>query len=305
MESHKHLSAFLDRLQEVAPLQRRSIDSRLPEYGPQFLDDAEKFFEDFSRLLSATGISLDEAVEGYVGICAESFREQVKFSRSGKYSVDTFAEANTEIYGDYKIMSRYMLGLATTQYLWLQHYQTLQFFRDTLAGAQVAGRYLEIGPGHGFYLLEALRKLGASSFEAVDVSQASADFARHVVSVLHPRGKDISFHVRNILEWAPAQLYDFITMGEVLEHVDEPLVLLRRVGSFLTAGGSFFMTTCANCPAIDHVYLFKSVDEIRGMIAEAGYKIAREHIIERDYGMRTKNGAVIYTTQYAAVLKRS
>jgi 2-polyprenyl-3-methyl-5-hydroxy-6-metoxy-1,4-benzoquinol methylase len=91
-------------------------------------------------------------------------------------------------------------------------------------------------------------------------------------------------------------------MGEVLEHVEDPRQLLRRAASFVRSGGRLFVTTCANCPAIDHVYLFKSVQEIRDLIASAGCGIEREHVTERDYGMRGKDGLPILTAQYAAVL---
>ena len=39
------------------------------------------------------------------------------------------------------------------------------------------------------------------------------------------------------------------------------------------------MTTCANCPTIDHVYHFKHVGEIQRLIKDAGFVISKEKIV--------------------------
>lgn len=301
LSAYKNLSGFLERLAEVAPLQRRAIDARLPEYDPEFYDDADRFFGEFGRMLDATGTPIDDAVNSYVSICKETFGEQIKFARTGRYSAASIVEAHQTIQS-YEAMTRYMLGLAVTQFLWLQHYTTLKFFRSFLAERPIAERYLEVGPGHGLYTLEALRSAPNAAFDAVDISQASADIAKGVVSFLSPRGKDVAFHVQDIFTWKPLHLYDTLVMGEVLEHVEDPKTLLSRAASFVKAGGRLFVTTCANCPAIDHVYLFNSVQEIRDLIESAGCKIEREHVNERDYGIKRRDGTIIPTAQYAAVL---
>lgn len=299
-----NLNAFLERLQAVAPLQHRAIDARLHEYDAAFFPDADRFFAEFTRLMESMKTPVDDAVASYVSICKETFSEQIKFVRSGRYSATNIAEAHQTVQS-YEAMTRYMLGLAVTQFLWLQHYETLQFFRDFLAERKVTGRYLEVGPGHGLNMLEAMRSANAATFDAVDISQASADIAKGVVSFLSPAGKHATFHVQDIFTWTPSQPYDTLVMGEVLEHVEDPLSLLRRAASFVKPDGRLFVTTCSNCPAIDHVYLFRSVQEIRDLIGNAGCAIEREHVTERDYGMKRKDGTLIQTAQYAAVLTKS
>ncbi len=299
---YPHLSAFLDRLGAFAPMQRRTFDSRAGELEPAFWDDAEFFFRRLNEVMAGTGMTLDQAVQSYVSICKDAVQEQFKFVRTGRYSAATMDEAHSRT-ADYEVMTRYMLGLAVTQYFWPQHYETFRFFRTFLQGLPAGGHHLEIGPGHGFYLLEAMRHAPARSFEAVDISQASVDIAKNVVSFLALPGQNVRFHVQNILTWTPSRPYDVIVMGEVLEHVEDPESLLRRAASFLAPNGQLFMTTCANCPAIDHIYLFTSADDIRALIARAGCHVVKEHAAERDVGMRHKDGSVIMTTQYAAALR--
>ena len=71
----------------------------------------------------------------------------------------------------------------------------------------------------------------------------------------------------------------FITMGEVLEHVNFPQKLLLKLKSLLSKSGYAFISTCVNCPTIDHVYHYRSVSEIQEMVQEAGLIINNEKIL--------------------------
>jgi hypothetical protein len=65
-------------------------------------------------------------------------------------------------------------------------------------------------------------------------------------------------------------------MCEVLEHLDCPLNILKKTYALLHDEGRLFITTCANCPAIDHVYLYENVGHIRKEIQEAGFNIVSD-----------------------------
>ena len=68
-------------------------------------------------------------------------------------------------------------------------------------------------------------------------------------------------------------------MGEVLEHVDAPGNLLKKINKILTENGRLFLSTCVDCPTIDHVYHFKSIAEIEDMIKSAGFQIKNSLIL--------------------------
>jgi hypothetical protein len=68
-------------------------------------------------------------------------------------------------------------------------------------------------------------------------------------------------------------------MGEVLEHVNHPSFLLKRLRLLLAKNGKAFVSTCVNCPAIDHIYHFKSIEEIRIMLRDCGLKIIDEKVL--------------------------
>ena len=65
-------------------------------------------------------------------------------------------------------------------------------------------------------------------------------------------------------------------MGEILEHVDNPLSFLTGF-SLLSVNGRVFISTCTDSPSIDHVYHFKTVGEIRHLIESAKLNIDSEN----------------------------
>ena len=98
--------------------------------------------------------------------------------------------------------------------------------------------------------------------------------------------------------------YDFIVMGEVLEHVEKPKMLLNKVYKLLNNNGKAFLSTCVNCPMIDHVYHFKTVDDIRDLFNECGLVIETEKILPvEDLPMKDIVKQKI-TINYAAIVKK-
>jgi hypothetical protein len=65
----------------------------------------------------------------------------------------------------------------------------------------------------------------------------------------------------------------------VIEHVNYPEKLLIKLRNLLTAKGKAFVSTCVDCPSIDHVYHFKSVDEIRQMLYDCKLRIEDERVL--------------------------
>lgn len=90
-----------------------------------------------------------------------------------------------------------------------------------------SGRVLDIGCGYGFFLEEmALR---GYQVEGVELSKPAAAIAREKTGA--------TIHDRAIEDIEPAEQFDAITMFYVIEHVTDPLGVLRTVRSMLRPGG--------------------------------------------------------------------
>ena len=62
-------------------------------------------------------------------------------------------------------------------------------------------------------------------------------------------------------------------MGEVLEHVENPLGMLEKINVLLKPTGKAFVTTVINAPAVDHIFLFENAEVVLDMVREAGFSI--------------------------------
>jgi 2-polyprenyl-3-methyl-5-hydroxy-6-metoxy-1,4-benzoquinol methylase len=199
--------------------------------------------------------------------------EQVRFAETGEYSNKSFTDVYQRVYSNPEVMLYHMHGLLLSQILWQQHYKMLSFFTETLPQFKdTIKSYLEIGGGHGLFISEALQILDSDvRFELIDVSQSSLDIANKFIE-----SERVNSALQDIFCFKPKQKYDCIAMGEVLEHVEQPQVLLNIANNLLSANGTVFITVPANAPAIDHIYLFKNDREIREIINSAGFEILRE-----------------------------
>jgi 2-polyprenyl-3-methyl-5-hydroxy-6-metoxy-1,4-benzoquinol methylase len=65
----------------------------------------------------------------------------------------------------------------------------------------------------------------------------------------------------------------------VLEHIEDPFILLKKITGLLGKNGICYITTPINAPMIDHIYLFNNEEEIRKLFNSAGLKILEEKIV--------------------------
>jgi cyclopropane fatty-acyl-phospholipid synthase-like methyltransferase len=170
-------------------------------------------------------------------------------------------------------MDRYMYGLAITNFLWPNHVQMARFMRETLPKGR-NGRYLEVGPGHGFLLLSALEVGAFDDVLGVDLSAASVEQTRTIIDHFYPDAP-ARVELRDFLEATDLEpsSFDAVVMGEVLEHVEQPEVFLRRIAELAKDDAYIFITTCINAPAVDHIYLWRTTDELEEMITSSGLTI--------------------------------
>ena len=64
-----------------------------------------------------------------------------------------------------------------------------------------------------------------------------------------------------------------------MEHVTKPQEILKKIKKLMNKNGSVYLSTCVDCPSIDHVYHFKSIGDIEKMIKKSGFKILDRRIL--------------------------
>lgn len=271
-----NLEYIVEQIKIKNPLHSKRIQKNLKRFDQDYFNRADDFFLKYENLLKNDNKSFDYAIDCYLQMLADVNYESIKFLETGAYTSKSFIEVNQRVYNNPAVMEYYMHGLLMSQFLWKQHYEILLWFHQVIQKyCESIGNYLEVGGGHGLYISEAISLIGNQvNYDLVDISKSSLDIAERMIS-----NDKVNPILMDVFEYFPTKKYDFITMGEVLEHVEEPVKLLQKLHTLLDSKGKLFITTPTNAPAIDHIYLFKNADDIRKVISEAGFVIDQEFCV--------------------------
>jgi len=200
------------------------------------------------------------------------------FNRNGFYPCKNQDEANLNVYSKPEIMSYYMSALLISQLLWQHHFKMFEKFNELLFDIKIPeSRILEIGPGHGlfsYFIQKNFDKI--YSHDIIDISSTSLELSNKIMSSVIDTSF-IQFIHKDVFKYESKYKYDLIVMGEVLEHLDEPLLILERIYGMLSNEGVLWITTPTNSPAIDHVYWFKSRSDVLNLIKQAGFDIINSY----------------------------
>jgi 2-polyprenyl-3-methyl-5-hydroxy-6-metoxy-1,4-benzoquinol methylase len=261
------------RLQyERTPAHRKYLETRLSRAAP----DSLPVLEDLAKQIHAlAGPRLPDICDNYDFICRIVRQEEIFFRRHGRYRLSSFADANRLVYADAEYMGKYMDGLLLTQIYWSNHSASYQFYKNVFLGKAPTGYdYLEIGPGHGLLLHQAISDVRSGSVTGWDLSQASIDRTREALKMLGARGKSPSLLLQDLYA-ADDQgaRFDCVTFSEVLEHLEDPKGALVKLRSLLKPTGRLFVNVPINSPAPDHLYLLESPEEAVAAVEAAGFEI--------------------------------
>src|SRR5262245_43240524 len=234
------INEIFKKIEVLNPLHSKKLKKNIAYFDDKYYLEADSFLNKYADLLANQNKTIDYAIDCYLNMIGDVTVETIEFLRTDKYSSTTFQEVNKRVYDNPETMEYYMHGLMLSQFLWKHHYQIFEYFTSTLPQYKnQIKNYLEIGAGHGLYLSKAVEILDKkTNFSVVDISQTSIELAKNFVEETR-----VTYNLADIFEFEVSSLFDFITMGEVLEHVEDPLKLLSRLNDFLAPEGIAFITT--------------------------------------------------------------
>lgn len=210
----------------------------------------------------------------------EFLRLQVKLIKTGKYLYSSFEEVEKYVYNNpNRELSGpwYMMALFFSQVFWLTHYKVNKFFLENMcANKGASGRILEAPAGTGIFIANFLSRNKRWRGVALDISDSAIDFARGTLKVYNIPKNRIKLIKDDIYKHKPKVNYDIILCGEFLEHVEDPFGVLKKLYSILDDNGEVFLTVAIYAAMIDHIYLYRSAQEVRDQILGAGFAIKKE-----------------------------
>ena len=286
--------------------QKKKINSFHKHLNKKDFNEIEFYLKLYKKFLFINKLSLKDGVSSYHEMCTDMFNCHIKFLRSGRYPVQSLNEAKKNVYFNSIKMKSYMVGLAISQFFWETHYKMFKHLQKMILSRKNAKSYLEIGPGHGlfsYFSLGILKSL--SNYTAIDISKTSLNLTKNFLKFISKTNfnKISHFVNKDFLKLKEKNKYDLIVCGEVLEHVSDPIRLLKKINASLEKNGRVFISTCANCPAIDHVNEFFNIDEIEILFKKANFKVISRKILPVEkvsYRMALKKKI---TVNYSAILE--
>lgn len=298
------LHQIISKIAVLNPLHGKKLKKLISNNSDtEYFNKANLFLDKYTDYLKSQNKDIDYGINCYLKFTATITYEQIRFFETGEYSSKSFDDVNKNVYSNPEIMEYYMIGLLLTQVLWKQHYNMYSFFVDSFPKYNDnVSSYLEVGGGHGLFISEAINIMNNDNvdYHLIDVSKTSIEISKSFLN-----NDNINYIIGDMLEFDPEIKFDFITMGEVLEHVEQPLELLLKLKSILNENGRIFITTPTNAPAMDHIYLFRNDDEIRNLIGSAGLNIIEEKMVYTENVSKEKIEELKITGMYGAFLTNS
>ncbi|MEM6800740.1 MAG: class I SAM-dependent methyltransferase [Bacteroidota bacterium] len=296
------LEKLVEKISSLDAKHAKKLKKELADRDAEYFAHADRFYDAFLEFWEKEQISMEHVAGCYVRMREDMNELYKEFVKTESYPNTSFEAVNEAIYNQPEIMDYHMHGLTLAQFLWPDQYERFHFFSRFLESQKPEiKKYLEVGAGHGLYLLEAVRIIGKRSiYDVVDISPTSIEMSKNLIS-----REGINFYLKNIFDMDPSDQYDLITMGELIEHLEDPLAMLIKARDLLTESGLIYMTTPANAPMIDHIYLFRNADEIRDLIRQAGLEIVEETHMYTDNMSKEVAERFKLPMMYAAFLRKA
>jgi 2-polyprenyl-3-methyl-5-hydroxy-6-metoxy-1,4-benzoquinol methylase len=282
LDGYPNLVALVSAVLEAWPEHEKYLEKSILPRTPDVMrisDEGAMLVMKLAESGSTRG-GIRTVCEDYKMVCNTMIlEEEIYFRRHGTYRISTFEQAYTEYYSDKALMSRYMHGLLLSVILWANHANALGFYVQAfLAGSPDQYAHLEIGPGHGLLTYFAAKDARARTVEGWDISPGSVEATQRALSAM-----GISQRVQVICQDATAAeaahgKFDNIVMNEVLEHIEDPAHILRKIRPILKPGGRILVNMPANSPAPDHLYLLRQPEETITLVQDAGYEIMESRL---------------------------
>lgn len=280
------LEVVLRTLQERAHHLTGVIDRNHHRFGDEWVSDFNHLF----GLVFKNQEDLQRATEGYVAFSNSTLRSQARFQKTGKYEETKHEAVAGRVYLNPAYMHReYLPGLLLSHFLWPHHYAQLRFFKGIVHRIRPS-QFVEVGVGSGIYSLSTLLTVPETVGFGIDISPSSLEFAQSLMQRAGCGGRyqslqhDVSVEE---IELSP----DLAISVELLEHLENPVLLLQGLRKIVSGNRFAFITAALNAAHTDHIYLYSSVEQVQKQIESVGFTVS-EIFCEEAYKQRNKQELV-------------
>ena len=267
----------LDHVQEVIErdygLIKGSFSRNRKLFGPRW----EREFGEMLEKVMGDDQDLHRCLKGYTDFAVGSMRLHAQFIQDGGRYIDKgYEQAGDEVYHNRDhMMNEYLPGILLSYFLWVHHYRQLLFFVDqfvdVIARADDA-TFHDVGVGTGFNTVQILKRVPAAHAMGWDLSEHSLAHTERMARQ-YGLADRCTLRRENILTTPDIPQRPFVISVEVLEHLEDPLGFLRGLYNMLQPGGMAYVAAAVNAPHVDHIYHYRSEQEVVDQIRQAGFHV--------------------------------
>jgi 2-polyprenyl-3-methyl-5-hydroxy-6-metoxy-1,4-benzoquinol methylase len=272
MKCENILDSFFETITKKDIFQKKKMDSYIHSMT---LDEKEKLARRLKFFL-INGETVDSLAEAYLAFCNYFAEERMHFVRTGAYRYHS-SEETLPLYNNSQYMHNYMIGLGLSVYMWKIQRDNMRFFlKECRECACNGGRYLEVGPGHGEYFVSAMENTNFDSYIGVDISETAAMITRNFLGYAAEEKKKFDILHKDFFDFKAEECFQGIVLGEILEHVENPLAFLKKVYELADENAFIFLSTAINSPYPDHIYHFHNAEDIYMLFDQANLRVKKE-----------------------------
>ena len=270
------IELLVSQIEQKSPLQAKNVQ----KYVTAMYDiEREKLIRRIRYFLEQ-GYNYETITESYLSFCAYFTEERLYFVQNGTYRYSTYEEA-AALYENSEYMKNYMIGLSLAIYLWGIQREGMRFFREKCQqDMHKGGQYLEVGPGHGEYLITAIENMSFDHYTAVDISMTAAQLTQSFIKFALRDKQDmlnkVTVEHKDFFDFTSEEKFDGIVISEVLEHVENPKDFLVQVRKLSKKDTFIYLSTAINSPFPDHLYHFRNKEEVYSLFEETGLQVVDE-----------------------------
>jgi SAM-dependent methyltransferase len=219
----------------------------------------------------------DDYIPRYIRRCHQLSQAQTAFEASGRYSATKYSEVTQTDDDDYRLAL--LLSFITTHHRF-EILESLVQFLQAQPSAGAPRHILSIGFGSGYEVKLIQDNAAGWEIFAFDNSAASHAYASDLLRYFERDTQSLhsgTFPLETDEGIEPyLEKFGKIVTCEVLEHLERPADALLNLRRVLHPEGTMYLTMAINIAQEDHIFQYKTADEARQQVIDAGFRVLRE-----------------------------
>ena len=215
-----------------------------------------------------------KTIEGYKAFVADVNRSQMKYEKTEKYINSSYEEVFNNVYDNGEFMEMYHWGVYITTFAWEHHLALHKYFNDNfldlLPNEEL--RAIDLGAGSGIWSMFIVDRNNKWQTTAVDISEKSVALTGKFIEC-NKFSDNIVMKAGDALTFRTDSLNDFGISCFLIEHLENPIDLLKNLHKNLKAGAYAFVTAALTAAEIDHIFEIQKESELITMAEATGFRV--------------------------------